>query len=50
MGEGHVAKGGDNMMVWEKLLPMFDFSFRADSKPSSTVSCILSKVYLLAKK
>src|SRR6266702_2891171 len=25
------------MTAWEKLLPTFDFSFRADSKPSSTV-------------
>jgi len=37
MGEGHIAKGGDNMMVWENLLPTFNFSFHADSKPSSAV-------------
>ena len=40
MGVGHVVKGGDNTTAWEKLLPTFDFSFRADradSKPSSAV-------------
>src|SRR6266702_2974837 len=38
MGEGHVAKGGDNTMVWEKLLPTFDFSFHADSADSKPLS------------
>src|SRR6266702_2708640 len=56
MGEGHVAKGGDNTTAWEKLLPTLDFSFscrsRADSKPSSSAvqpalsyPCSLSQVF-----
>ena len=46
MGEGHVAKGGDNMTVWEKLLPTFNFSFCADSKPSAAFyPCLLSQVF-----
>src|SRR6266702_82147 len=51
MGEGHVAKWGDNMMAWENFLPTFDFSFRADSKPSSSTMqppsypCLLLKVF-----
>ena len=34
---GPRSQRGDNTTAWEKLLPTFDFSFRADSKPSSAV-------------
>ncbi len=42
MGEGHVAKGGDNMTAWEKLLPTFDFSFRQTVSPHLLCSPLLS--------
>jgi len=48
MGEGHVAKGGNNMMAWEKLLPTFDFSFCAEAFlvcHAAFYLCSLSQVF-----
>src|SRR6266702_2265658 len=48
-GRGPHSQRGDNTTVWEKLLPTFDFSFRADSTVSLPCSpCSLLSVLAVA--
>src|SRR6266702_5298261 len=47
-GRGPRSQRGDNTTAWEKLLPTFDFSFRADFRADSTVSLPRSPCSLLS--